>query len=104
MDRILKSVIIRWEAVEQYFTVVLFVFQFYLVCNFGKFVNFGLGVLLGVKKFKYNNTLSNTISIQHRFVFLKVGLYLACHNTSKIQLRSNKKLRYAHKRTTIFIL
>ena len=26
---------IHWKAVEQYFTVVLFVFQFYLVGNFG---------------------------------------------------------------------
>ena len=32
---------IHWKAVEQYFTVVLFVFQF-SVCNFGKFNNFGL--------------------------------------------------------------
>ena len=29
-------------AVEQYFTVVLVVFQFFPVCNFGKFINFGL--------------------------------------------------------------
>ena len=33
---------IHWKAVEQYLTVVLFVFQFYSVCNFGKFINFGL--------------------------------------------------------------
>ena len=26
---------IHWKAVEQYFTVVLFVFQFNPVCNFG---------------------------------------------------------------------
>ena len=36
---------IHWKAVEQYFTVVLFVFRFYLVCNFGIFVNFGLGTV-----------------------------------------------------------
>ena len=38
MDRI------HWNDVEQYFTLVLFVFQFssYSVCNFGKFINFGL--------------------------------------------------------------
>ena len=35
----------RWEAVEQYFAVVLFVFYFYQVCNFGKFINFGLGTV-----------------------------------------------------------
>ena len=33
---------IHWKAVEQCFTVVLFVFQFASVCNFGKFINFGL--------------------------------------------------------------
>ena len=32
-------------SVEQYFTVVLFVFQFYPVCTFGKFINFGLGTV-----------------------------------------------------------
>ena len=30
---------------EQYFTVVLFVFQVSPVCNFGKFSNFGLGTV-----------------------------------------------------------
>ena len=30
---------------EQYFTVVLLVFQFLPVCNFIKFVNFGLGTV-----------------------------------------------------------
>ena len=34
---------IHWKAVEQYFTVVLFVSQFYPVCNFGKFIDFGFG-------------------------------------------------------------
>ena len=32
----------HWKAVKQYFTVVLFTFQIYPVCNFGKFSNFGL--------------------------------------------------------------
>ena len=36
---------IHWKAVEQYFTVVLFAFKFYPVCNFGKFINFGLGTV-----------------------------------------------------------
>ena len=36
---------IHWKVVEQYFTVVLFVFQFYPVCNVGKFINFGLGTV-----------------------------------------------------------
>ena len=36
---------IDWKAFERYFTVVQFVFQFYPVCNFGKFMNFGLGTV-----------------------------------------------------------
>ena len=41
----MDSVTIHWKAVEQYFTVLLFVFQFYSVCNFRKFVNSGLGTI-----------------------------------------------------------
>ena len=36
---------IRWKAVKQYFSLVLFVFQFHPVCNFGKFISFGLGAV-----------------------------------------------------------
>ena len=36
---------IHWKAVEQYFTVVLFGFQVSTVCNFEKFINFGLGTV-----------------------------------------------------------
>ena len=36
---------IWWKAVEHYFTVVLFVFQFQPVCDFGKFISFVLGTL-----------------------------------------------------------
>ena len=36
---------IRWKTVEQYFTVLLFAVQYYHVCNFGKFINFGLGTV-----------------------------------------------------------
>ena len=36
---------IHSKAVEKYFSEVLFVFQFYPVCNFGKFINFGLGTV-----------------------------------------------------------
>ena len=38
-----------WKAVEQYFSVVLLIFQFYLVCNFvKKFFNLDF-TLSGVK-------------------------------------------------------
>ena len=36
---------IHRKAVEQYFTVVLFMFQFSSDCNFGKLLNFGLNTL-----------------------------------------------------------
>ena len=37
---------IHWKAVEQYVTVVLgLLFQFYPVCNFGQFINLGLGTV-----------------------------------------------------------
>ena len=49
---------LHWKAVEQYFTVVLLVFQFYPGCNFGKFINFGL-----------NSTVRN------ERVNLKVGIF-----------------------------
>ena len=39
----MDSVTIHWKAVEQNFTVMLFVFQFYPVCNFATFIIFGLG-------------------------------------------------------------
>ena len=41
---------IHWKAVEQYVTVVLFVFQFSRVCNFGYFIILDLA-LKGVKGF-----------------------------------------------------
>ena len=44
MDRIL-SVTIHWKAVEQYFTVALFGFQFYSLCQLETFINFGLGTV-----------------------------------------------------------
>ena len=36
---------IQWKCVEQHFTMVLFVFQFYPDCKFGTFINFGLGTV-----------------------------------------------------------
>ena len=41
MDRALKcDHSLEAAAVERYFTVVLFLFQFYPACNFGKVINF----------------------------------------------------------------
>ena len=36
---------IHWKAVEQQFTAMMFVFQLSPVCNFGEFINFGLGTV-----------------------------------------------------------
>ena len=36
--------IVRWKAVEQYFKVLLFGFQFYPLCNFEKFISVGLAL------------------------------------------------------------
>ena len=48
LDSKTERATIRWKAVEQYFAVVLFVFQLQ-VRNCGKFTNFGPGRLSGVK-------------------------------------------------------
>ena len=40
-----NPVTIPWKAAEQYFTVVLFAFQFSPLCNFGTFTNFGIGIV-----------------------------------------------------------
>ena len=44
MNRTLASDI-QWKAAEQYSTVVFSFFNFYQVCNFGKFINFGHGTV-----------------------------------------------------------
>ena len=36
---------IRCKAIEQCFTVALFVFHFFRVCNFGKFINLRFGTV-----------------------------------------------------------
>ena len=41
---------ILWKDVEQNLTVMLFVFQFYPVCNFGIFISFGLWGIKGLSK------------------------------------------------------
>ena len=54
---------IHWKSVEQCYSVVLFDFQFYPVCYFGKFINFTLGTVRServnaTKSFhKYNSKL-----------------------------------------------
>ena len=58
-------VTIRWKAVEQYVTVVLFVFQFFPGCNIAKFVNFGLGT---VRK-EWFKSLVFTVEDERSFLF-----------------------------------
>ena len=52
------------ESFEQYFTVLLYVFQFYPVCNFGKFINFGLST---ARNERFNQACS-VETYSHRFL------------------------------------
>ena len=45
---------IDWKAVDQYFTVVQFVFRFSPVCSFRKFDNFVLGAVRNERVNKVN--------------------------------------------------
>ena len=49
-DSMDRSVTTLWKGVEQYFTVVLFVFQFYSVCNLGKVISF--------RSIRFTNTIN----------------------------------------------
>ena len=53
---------IHWKAVEQYFTPVLFVFPFYPVCNFGKFIilDLALSGVSGLMRTSMQGFSSNT--------------------------------------------
>ena len=57
---------IHRKAVEQYFTVVLYGFPLYPVCNFGEFISFGLA-LLGVSglisDLRFNKQLDHELKI-----------------------------------------
>ena len=52
----------HWKAVEQCLAVVLFGFQFYPFCNFGKFINCGLVAVRSeyVNPLRPNSDLSQT--------------------------------------------
>ena len=59
---------IHWKADEQYFTVVVNVFQFVPVFNFRKFINFGVAtVLTGTRR---NENLSIAF---HFFIVFPAG-------------------------------
>ena len=77
-DAKLDSVTIRWKAVEQYFAVVLCVFQFYPVCNFGEFINFGLGTVRS-ERVKQSTRSADTASdnIFHSII-IGAGSYRIC--------------------------
>ena len=48
---------IHWRAVEQYFPVVLgLFFKFYPVCNFGQFINLGLGTISSERVKHFNQS------------------------------------------------
>ena len=54
---------IHWKVVAQYFSVVLFGFPFYPVCNFGNFINFRLGTV--------SSEMVNTV-----FITFSVGFFI----------------------------
>ena len=72
---------IYWKAVEQYITVVLFAFKFFLVCNFGKFINFELVIVVSERvKFiiyeRSNRTSYHISIIESRAIDLGPGNFL----------------------------
>ena len=65
---------INWKAVEQYFTVLLFVSQFYPVLNFEKSNNFGLGTVRS-ERVKATTQRCNPVGrgdLQHKRHFIGV--------------------------------
>ena len=69
--------IIHWKAVEQYFTMVLFVFRFSPACNFGKFDNFEFGIIRSerVKGGHQNQRLVAVLRVQRTQARVHVPLY-----------------------------
>ena len=63
---------IHWKDFEQYFTVVLFVFQFYPVCSVPKFISFGVGTVRSKRVSSDNHSL---VALTNKFV--AAGLSLA---------------------------
>ena len=54
---------------KQYFNVVLFVFQFSPVCNFGEFINFGLGAVSN-ERVIYFAGLKDYICFDHKHYYI----------------------------------
>ena len=72
---------IHWKVVEQYFAVVLFVLQFYPVCNFGKFIKFGLGTVT-MKGFYEVCFVFQTGERKLKHKFVQQSLYNICTSRS----------------------
>ena len=60
--------------VKQYFSLVLFVFYFYSVCNFGKFLNFGLGTIRN-ERVNNNRNFLNVIGALKVLYFALINLH-----------------------------
>ena len=52
---------IHWKVVEQYFTVVMLLFQFCPVCNFVKLISFGLATVRSerVSSYPFKDSMLN---------------------------------------------
>ena len=85
------------EGCEQYFTVVLFVFQFYPVSNFGTYINFRLGTFMS----EWVNYWKESFWVVLPYVFVRLlklhsGVYESlncdhCKNINRVIL-SNETL------------
>ena len=75
---------IHWKAVEQFFTVALFVFQFYTVCNFGKFITSGLGTVRSERVKVADN------SSKHFFLYESGPLHNTIPAVQKTIMASNR--------------
>ena len=73
---------IQWKAVEQYFTVMPFVFRFYPVCNFGKFIRFGLGT---VRSVVYLVNLLLHVSHLKKYLLNEVLLFITLRQVVELQ-------------------
>ena len=65
MDRALKCDH-SWESSTLH-SVVLFVFQFYPVCNFGRFISFGLGTVISERVELRGDVIYPTWNTIYRF-------------------------------------
>ena len=88
---------IHWKPVEQYFTVVLFDFNFYPVSNLGKSINFGLGT---VSSERLNVFHSCSLDRERHLRLLSWGM---CFVTTQARQAGLEESRCKHKNTAMLV-